>query len=210
MRKLPKPAQRPASIGEGEVTFPEYVRAIQERRLDALERGPAVCPGCGQRVPSGIIIYFAKARYCPACVPMMRRCVTCERMRSVTEFDTVITGKQRVESDCKDCRNQQQLARYHQAMATTPPPTGKALCASCGKTKPVGEFYRNPLWMKQFPFAHTIDVTHRLQHGILQVTTSIHNLSAEPMPVAIGFHPYFQLTDSPRDEWTISVGAGTQ
>jgi aldose 1-epimerase len=72
------------------------------------------------------------------------------------------------------------------------------------------EFYRNPLWMKQFPFAHTIDVTHRLQHGILQVTTSIHNLSAEPMPVAIGFHPYFQLTDSPRDEWTISVGARTQ
>ena len=29
------------------------------------------------------------------------------------------------------------------------------------------------------------------------------NMSAEPMPVAIGFHPYFQLTDSPRDEWTI-------
>ena len=30
------------------------------------------------------------------------------------------------------------------------------------------------------------------------------------MPVAIGFHPYFQLTDSTRDEWTISVGARTQ
>ena len=29
------------------------------------------------------------------------------------------------------------------------------------------------------------------------------------MPVSIGFHPYFQLTDSPRDEWTISVGART-
>jgi hypothetical protein len=145
-RKAPKPAQRPASIGEGEVTYPEYVRAIQERRLDSLERDPAVCPGCGQRVPSGIIIFLAKARYCPACVPMMRRCVSCERMRPVTEFDTVITGKQRVESDCKDCRNRYQLARYHQAMAATPPPAGTALCASCGKTKPVGEFYRNPLY----------------------------------------------------------------
>lgn len=72
------------------------------------------------------------------------------------------------------------------------------------------EFYRNPLWTKQFPFAHTIEVTHRLQHGILQVSTRIHNLSAQPMPVAIGFHPYFQLTDSPRDQWTISVGARTQ
>ena len=30
------------------------------------------------------------------------------------------------------------------------------------------------------------------------------------MPVAIGFHPYFQLTDSPRDAWTISIGARTE
>ena len=36
------------------------------------------------------------------------------------------------------------------------------------------------------------------------------NLSAEPMPVAIGFHPYFRLTDSPRDAWTVSVGARTR
>jgi aldose 1-epimerase len=41
------------------------------------------------------------------------------------------------------------------------------------------------------------------------VSTTITNMSAEPMPVAIGFHPYFQLTDSPRDEWTIEVGART-
>ena len=34
--------------------------------------------------------------------------------------------------------------------------------------------------------------------------------SAEPMPVAIGFHPYFQLTDSTRDDWTIAVGARTR
>ena len=72
------------------------------------------------------------------------------------------------------------------------------------------EFFRNPMWMKQFPFAHTIEMTHKLQDGILQVTTRIQNLSSDPMPVAIGFHPYFQLTDSPRDEWTVSVGARTQ
>jgi aldose 1-epimerase len=30
------------------------------------------------------------------------------------------------------------------------------------------------------------------------------------MPVVIGFHPYFQLTDSQRDEWTVSVGARIQ
>jgi aldose 1-epimerase len=72
------------------------------------------------------------------------------------------------------------------------------------------EFFRQPLWMKQFPFAHTIEITHRLQEGVLEVLTRIQNLSFEPMPVSIGFHPYFQLTDSPRDDWTIAVGARTQ
>ena len=63
--------------------------------------------------------------------------------------------------------------------------------------------------MKQFPFAHTIEMTHRLRDGVLEVATRIDNLSVEPMPVAIGFHPFFQLTDSPRDEWTLSVAART-
>lgn len=72
------------------------------------------------------------------------------------------------------------------------------------------EFFRSPLWMKQFPFAHTIDITHRLQQGVLEVRTRIENQSLEPMPVSIGFHPYFQLTDSPRGDWTIAVGARAQ
>ena len=71
------------------------------------------------------------------------------------------------------------------------------------------DFYREPAWMKQWPFAHAVEITYRLQDGVLEVATSITNMSAEPMPVAIGFHPYFQLTDSPRDDWTISVGART-
>lgn len=72
------------------------------------------------------------------------------------------------------------------------------------------EFYRQPMWMAQFPFAHTIEMTYRLENGVLEVTTAIHNLSEEPMPVAIGFHPYFHLTDSRRDDWTIAVGAETR
>jgi aldose 1-epimerase len=72
------------------------------------------------------------------------------------------------------------------------------------------EVFRQPAWMAQFPFAHTIEMTHRLQNGALEIATRIQNLSAEAMPVAVGFHPYFQLTDSPRDAWTISVGARTE
>ncbi len=40
-------------------------------------------------------------------------------------------------------------------------------------------------------------MTYRLSDGTLEVETMIANMSAEPMPVSIGFHPYFQLTDSP-------------
>ncbi len=69
------------------------------------------------------------------------------------------------------------------------------------------EFFREPAWMKQWPFAHTIQMTYQLQDGVLEVRTRIANVSNDAMPVAIGFHPYFQLTDAPRDEWTLAVGA---
>jgi aldose 1-epimerase len=72
------------------------------------------------------------------------------------------------------------------------------------------DFYRQPEWMAQFPFAHTIDMTYRLRDGVLEVNLKIHNLSAEAMPISIGFHPYYHLTDSPRDAWTVSIGARTQ
>jgi aldose 1-epimerase len=69
------------------------------------------------------------------------------------------------------------------------------------------DFYTHPAWMKQFPFAHTLTLTYRLTADGLEVRLLISNLSTDAMPVAIGFHPYFQLTDSPRDDWTLSVGA---
>ena len=69
------------------------------------------------------------------------------------------------------------------------------------------EFFKEPAWMKQFPFAHTIDMTYRLQDGVLEVHTKITNMSGDSMPVAVGFHPYYKLTDSTREDWTISVGA---
>jgi len=72
------------------------------------------------------------------------------------------------------------------------------------------EFYRYPQMMAQFPFAHTIEMTYRLADGALEVRTTLHNLSEEAMPVAIGFHPYFQVNDAPRDEWTFGLAAKTE
>jgi aldose 1-epimerase len=70
--------------------------------------------------------------------------------------------------------------------------------------------YKQPSWMKQWPFAHTIEMTYRLEGGVLEVRTKVTNLAVEPMPVALGYHPYYQLTDAPRDEWTITVPARTR
>jgi aldose 1-epimerase len=72
------------------------------------------------------------------------------------------------------------------------------------------DFYRQPQYMAQFPFAHTIEMTYRLKDGTLEVLAKLHNLSTEPMPVAIGFHPYFQVNDAPRDEWTFGIAARTE
>jgi aldose 1-epimerase len=69
------------------------------------------------------------------------------------------------------------------------------------------EFWKHPEMMAQFPFAHSIEMTFRLHEGVLEVRTSIENLSTDPMPVGIGYHPYFQLHDSPRDQWKVHLAA---
>lgn len=70
-------------------------------------------------------------------------------------------------------------------------------------------FFRNPIFMKQFPFAHTVTTTYRVSNGTLEVRTRLDNMSTEPMPVVIGYHPIYELPDGNRDDWTISVDAKT-
>jgi aldose 1-epimerase len=71
------------------------------------------------------------------------------------------------------------------------------------------DFYRIPEFMKQFPFAHTITLTYRVSEGALEVHTRLDNLSSQPMPAVIGFHPIYELPEGNRDEWTVSVDAKT-
>jgi aldose 1-epimerase len=72
------------------------------------------------------------------------------------------------------------------------------------------EFWKYPAYMAQFPFAHTIEMTYRLKEGVLEVQTALRNLSTEPMPVSIGFHPYFRVFDAPRDRWKLHLPAKEQ
>lgn len=69
------------------------------------------------------------------------------------------------------------------------------------------EFWRHPDWMAQFPFAHTLTMIHRLHDGILEIETKIDNLSDDSMPVSVGYHPWFQLSNVPRDEWKLHLAA---
>jgi aldose 1-epimerase len=72
------------------------------------------------------------------------------------------------------------------------------------------EFWREPAWMAQFPFAHNIEMTYRLADGALEVETAIENLSAEPLPLSLGYHTYYRVPDSPRDDWKVVIPARDQ
>jgi aldose 1-epimerase len=71
------------------------------------------------------------------------------------------------------------------------------------------DFYKYPAFMKQFPFAHTITMTYRVSNGTLEVRTRLDNLSNDPMPVVIGYHPVYELPDGNRNDWTVSADART-
>ncbi len=71
------------------------------------------------------------------------------------------------------------------------------------------EFWKYPDLMAQWPFAHEYEITHRLAGGALEVETTVTNLSTAPMPLAIGFHPYFQIPGIPRDEWIARLAVRT-
>jgi aldose 1-epimerase len=69
------------------------------------------------------------------------------------------------------------------------------------------EFWRHPDLMAQFPFPHTLTMTYRLREGVVEVETAIENHGVAPMPVAVGFHPYFRLHGAPRDQWHVHLAA---
>ncbi|MDQ2843921.1 MAG: aldose 1-epimerase [Acidobacteriota bacterium] len=69
------------------------------------------------------------------------------------------------------------------------------------------QFWRYPDLMANWPFAHEYEMTYRLTNGVLQVSTTVTNLSAEAMPIVLGFHPYFNIPDVPRSETTAHIPA---
>jgi aldose 1-epimerase len=90
----------------------------------------------------------------------------------------------------------------------------KVKSAAAGKDQAaltaVLEFWRYPDLMAQFPFAHEVEMTYRLRGTTLDIETLVRNLSSEPLPLSLGYHPYFTLPGVPRDEWRVTIPAASQ
>ena len=69
------------------------------------------------------------------------------------------------------------------------------------------EFWKYPTLAAQFPFAHTVEMTYRLRAGVVEVETAVRNESVEPMPVSLGYHPFFRIHDAPRGAWKVHLAA---
>ena len=61
--------------------------------------------------------------------------------------------------------------------------------------------------MVNWPFAHEYRMTYSLHEGALEVRTEVINRSSEPMPITLGFHPYFNLPDTPRTQAFVRIPA---
>jgi aldose 1-epimerase len=64
------------------------------------------------------------------------------------------------------------------------------------------EFWKHADLAANWPLAHEYEMMHRLRDGVLEISVAVINAGAEPMPIAIGFHPYFQLPDVPLEDAT--------
>jgi aldose 1-epimerase len=69
------------------------------------------------------------------------------------------------------------------------------------------QFWKSPDLMAQWPFAHEYEMTYRLADGMLEVRITVTNLSSDPMPVVLGFHPYYRIPGIPRDNWNAIIPA---
>jgi aldose 1-epimerase len=69
------------------------------------------------------------------------------------------------------------------------------------------EFWRYPALMANWPFAHEYEMKYGLAGGELEISIAVKNLSREPMPVVVGFHPFFTIPGVARAECIAHIPA---
>jgi galactose mutarotase-like enzyme len=56
-----------------------------------------------------------------------------------------------------------------------------------------------------FPFPHRLELRLELRPGVLSIALELVPTGAVAVPVAFGWHPYFQLPSEPRDDWRLKL-----
>ena len=59
--------------------------------------------------------------------------------------------------------------------------------------------------LANFPFPHRLDLHVTLTNDRLSLSTILTPRGERPGPVSFGYHPYFRLPDTTRDEWTLEL-----
>ena len=67
------------------------------------------------------------------------------------------------------------------------------------------DFAAHDTLIAAFPFPHRIDFEATLAGPALTIATTVIPTGDDPVPVAFGFHPFFQLPGIARREWQIEV-----
>ena len=60
-------------------------------------------------------------------------------------------------------------------------------------------------WLAQFPFPHTLTMTHSLRDGGLTVRLHVANQAEQAVPLSMGFHPYFSVPGGDRDRCRVHL-----
>ncbi len=67
------------------------------------------------------------------------------------------------------------------------------------------DFAAQPELLALFPFPHELELDVTLRERIVELRTTLRASGDRPVPVAFGFHPYFQLPSLPRAEWEVTL-----
>lgn len=67
------------------------------------------------------------------------------------------------------------------------------------------DFAGQPELMALFPFAHELRMDIALRGPALEIRTELRATGDRAVPIAFGYHPYFQLPDVPRAQWELTL-----
>src|SRR4051794_8913644 len=98
------------------VRFAAYLLSEQGAAPLEFRALPGHC-ACGADNPRGLWISEGQHVRCPACAPRFRDCSRCQQPRPIGEF-RINRTRMIVETYCRLCEQERQLAAYHLAQKT--------------------------------------------------------------------------------------------